>query len=422
MRSIEYERYFVAFRLETPLTIGTGMDAQNHRVTLRHIPGSVMRGSLGRLLYRDEGLTSNPLRETDTPGSPVLDELFGIGGIRFGPLYPAWDEGDFGKQLHQRVLETMVIPLSTWTCKTEPGLTYGQRYEDSGHIVIDYALPDDHQVIKVAECKCGGRLERLRGYVVRVKDHSRDANHWVRVSPSVHTKTRVGLNRQSATAEPGILYSIQSVQPILYLDSQEPQKNLVFAGHWSMTKEQHASLIKRLRPHRGDVGYALAVGARQANGFGQGMLWIADKPEVIGDCLAIHHPDDGKMVFTLTARSPIVCRDEAGIAQVVLSPDVIRGYYPDAPNFRLLESGIFVERARASGWSGLWGLSKPVADCISPGSAFSYISDASPKELSPFLEDLARNGLGEMLEDGFGQVEVNHGFHQHFGVKEEGND
>lgn len=122
MKDQDYNRYFVAFRLETPLTVGMGMDAQNHRVTLRHIPGSVLRGSLGSRLYRASGHTYSPLISGKRSPNPTLDPLFGPGGIRFGPLYPAWDEGDFGEKLRDRIRDAIIIPLTAWTCKASPGL------------------------------------------------------------------------------------------------------------------------------------------------------------------------------------------------------------------------------------------------------------------------------------------------------------
>ncbi len=421
MNYSQRRRHFVAYRPLTPLAIGTGMDIQNHRVAQRHIPGSVIRGSLGSKMYRAKGCAHSPLTQRERPSNRELDQIFGPGGVRFGPLYPAWDQGDFGEELQDRVLDSIQIPLTAWTCKAEPGLRYSQECAREEHMTIDIAFEHGREPKHVPKCKCGSRFERIRGYVSRVKDDTLGGECWIRVTPSVRERTRVGLNRQSATAEDGILHSLEVVQPVIPapgLSAGVDHNPLLFVGYWSMTEEQHYILTNELRPFEKRAGFEIEVGACQSSGLGQGILWLSQSPEPIPNGMELFRRD-GMNIFAITARSPLICVDEAGVVQTLLTPKVIRQYFPGAPSFVLLENGCYLEREKASGWAGLWGLPKPVSDATSAGSVFVYTSDASIDELMPFFEALMTDGIGERLEEGFGQVDVNHAFHNRFGDKGE---
>ncbi len=412
-----HRRYFAAFKPKTAMAMGTGMDAQNHRVSQKHVPGSVLRGSLGTKLYAEKGKRFSPLAGQVRECDPDLDQVFGRGGVRFGPLYPAWDEGDFGERFQDRVLNAIVIPQTARTCKNCPGL----RGRQEEHTTVDIALPAQRESTRGLRCGhpgCDGRMERLRGYAVMS-----DAvpGRWVKVDPEVQRRTRVGLNRQSGTAEEGILHSIDLVQP--FFPDPLPQRGterrqLVFAGFWSMTPEQRDILTAALKPFRDNGGFSMGIGAGQSRGLGQGTLWIADSP--VSDTAPLQKlaTDDGKRLFIITARSPLIVLSNSGLPAMILTLDIIRRYYPHAPSFELYHrdrgrAGVssFVEREVASGWSSMWGLPKPVLGCIAAGSVFVYQTNADESDLAPFFGAIAAGGLGERLEEGFGQVEVNNAFH-----------
>lgn len=57
--------------------------------------------------------------------------------------------------------------------------------------------------------------------------------------------------------------------------------------------------------------------------------------------------------------------------------------------------------------------------CIAAGSVFVYETDAEESDLVPFFSAITAAGLGERLEEGFGQVDVNHAFHLDLALKGE---
>lgn len=414
----KHRRYFVALKPKTPIATGTGMDAQSHRVSQKHVPGSVLRGSLGTKLYAERGKRFSPFARQTREGDPDLDRVFGRGGVRFGPLYPAWDEDDFGERLYNRVLDAIVIPQTARTCKNSPGLKGGREH----HTTIDIAVSGQRESTDGLRCRypgCDGRMERVRGYAV-MSDVV--PGRWLKVEPEVRRRTRVGLNRQSETAEEGILHSIDLVQPFLPDPLRQRgtgRRQLVFAGFWSMTPEQREILTTVLEPFREGDGFSIAVGAGQSRGLGQGTLWIADSPESETAPFQKLVTVDGRRLFIITARSPVIVLSDSGIPGMVLTPDLIRRYYPDAPSFELRQPHCFVEREVASGWSGMWGLPKPVCGCVAAGSVFVYETDAEESDLVPFFSAITAAGLGERLEEGFGQVDVNHAFHLDLALKGE---
>jgi hypothetical protein len=73
-----------------------------------------------------------------------------------------------------------------------------------------------------------------------------------------------------------------------------------------------------------------------------------------------------------------------------------------------------------SGWSGAWGMPKPVQQAFAPGSVFTYeYAPSDAAALQNWLQQLALHGVGERVAEGYGQFAVcsryHHG-HRHHAV------
>jgi CRISPR-associated protein Csx10 len=65
----------------------------------------------------------------------------------------------------------------------------------------------------------------------------------------------------------------------------------------------------------------------------------------------------------------------------------------------------------------MWGLPKPLLPAIARGSVFTYSADRQDRDtVLAWLQQLEQNGVGERLQEGYGQIEVNSPFHTDKGI------
>ncbi|MFN3690527.1 MAG: type III-B CRISPR module-associated Cmr3 family protein, partial [Fimbriimonadales bacterium] len=63
-----------------------------------------------------------------------------------------------------------------------------------------------------------------------------------------------------------------------------------------------------------------------------------------------------------------------------------------------------IERELVSGWSGAWGMPKPVQQAIAPGSVFTYTYNTSERDaVEQCLQQLTMQSIGERTAEGYGQ-------------------
>ncbi len=357
----------------SPLLIGGGMDVRNVRRSRPFIPGSVLRGSLAVEMIR---------AAEDMPGLKELFEALFLGDrpAMFDPLYPTYELSD----------EVIPAPVTAVTCKD-----YGVE-----HLLADTLIsrmrPDRSSRQICPKCE-GGRLERWRGFISRGKDMG-----YVSLSDvprKMHVK--VGLNRYTETAEEGILYALEAIEPKLIFQG----KLRIDEGMWGKLEG-----FLKMRFKREDEGYRIRIGGGRARGYGLAILSfrrsshvsIEERLEGFQGAIA----DPRHIYFTLTAISPVLILSETGESEMNLPAGMIAEWVEPIPE------GTMVEAEELTGWSEAWGMPKPILQAIGAGSVFTFRAPASKRgELIPILRRIHMEGIGERRAEGLGRVSICDPFH-----------
>ena len=357
----------------SPLLIGGGMDVRNVRRSRPFIPGSVLRGSLAiEMIRASEDMPS--LKE-------VFEELFlGDRPAMFDPLYPTYEPSD----------EVIPAPVTAITCKD-----YGPE-----HLLADTLIPrvKSDKPSRWICPKCdGGRLERWRGFISRGKRMG--CVSLSDVPRKMHVK--VGLNRYTETAEEGILYALEAIEP-----------KLIFQGKLRIDEEMWGKLEEflKMRFKRVDGGYRIRVGGGRARGFGLAILSIRQSSRVSVEERVERFQemisDPKHIYFTLTAISPVLILNRTGESEMNLPAEMIAGWVEPIPE------GTMVEAEELTGWSEAWGMPKPILQAIGAGSVFTFRAPASKREeLIPILRRIHMEGIGERRSEGLGRVSICDPFH-----------
>jgi len=400
-------RIRVVVEPKSPLVLGNGMDsAQNVRESRAFIAGSVMRGALAQKILQRSGhhKTAGSLPSEQIVITGVYRDFeavfLGQTGSRFGYLYPIFGKDD---------VVSFPCPASTLVCK-EHGAQHDWVDKLRGRMrkaLSPQAMPADEQSI----CpKCEGRLQRGHGFIAIARDGSYEDVRRIPRRAFVH----VGLNRWLEAAEEGILYSLEAVTPL-------PKHPLAFAGFWTMSREQWERLQELLHRHfiPDDGGYHLRLGSARVRGFGEVIFRLTETSfPAVEDRLNRFQIEGPYLVFSITARAPLMLFDERGIAATILDPQVLSRYLTPIPEgVEPLNGAAFVERDLYTGWSQAWGLPKQQIPVIGAGSVFTYRVSADKEEpLAGFLERLEKQGLGERRGEGCGDVSICDPFHLHYDI------
>jgi len=390
-------RFRVTVRLRGPVVIGREVDVQNVRQTQDVLPGSLWRGTLGRLVGETLG----------GPGHSSFQELFkGDGSIRFGTLFPArWEPSSEGPEP-----DAFVAPLTAVECKASPGFR-GHGIWDILTGILEGDLPGDRPL----RCpECGGRLDKVRRFLYRD-----GGGRYQDVSVPKKFFVRVGLNRWTETAEEGVLYVLEAIWP------REP--SLGFVGTWVMTDPQREVLERCLKPYQvahAPRRYRLRVGSARARGMGEVEIeWREDSTDLEEsirrrlDAWNARVHAESFCVWTLDVQTPLHLLDRWGHPLCRPDPELLlealRFYCPDLPESTELDcKATLVEDVSVGGWSQLWGLPKPWASMIGPGSVLTFRCARTDRDrLIPVLARIEAEGLGERRPEGFGQVIVCNPFH-----------
>lgn len=379
-----------------PLLLGGGADTQNVRESRAYIAGSVLRGALAEgILSRLNAHRNSAGRPSRLPANdPQLadfNEIFvNRSAARFGYLYPTMLPGGSDET------PSFPAPATAFACKRHLA---EHLLQDS----LKALLQGKPRPVKCTDCDA--RLERYRGFIGDQSDVPR------------RPLLRVGLNRRTEAAEDQALYVLEAIFP-----QADSTHTLAFTGYWDMTAEQWRQLQKLLDrfflPGEVAKSWRLRIGSARARGLGEAVLHVHVQPATTMANLEARFnefqsiaPQDGRLYFALTARSPLLFYEQSGVPTMLLSPEILRDYGTTLPA-DLAVRGAFVEHEFASGWSQAWGLPKPVGPVVAAGSVFAYsVPNAERDNLLSFLQQLEENGLGERRSEGFGEFVACDPFH-----------
>jgi len=384
------------------LVLGRAMDSgQNVRESRDYIAGSVLRGALAQVIMErlNQHRTSRRTLPSisDAKAQSAFESIFlSASPARFGFLYPAY------RSENAEVQESFPAPVTARACKP-----YGTK-----HPLLDTLRRALRNELSSLECpECGERIERWRGYIVRLRDGT--YNYCTRASRK--PLVRIGLNRWTATVAEGILYVLDAI-----VADAEPGRFITFTGYWTMSQEQWKELqflLQRFFAHE-DNGYRLRIGSARARGLGEVILRceetkFSDLTERLDTFQQGLPENDRYIYFSLTARSPVLVYDETGLPAKMLTPAVLQAYLSTIPEgLELIKDASFVEWESLTGWSQAWGLPKPITLAISAGSVFCYRAPKNERDtVIAFLREIETHGLGERRAEGLGDLVACEPFH-----------
>jgi CRISPR-associated Csx10 family RAMP protein len=313
----------------------------------------------------------------------AFNACFGKDGARFGFLMP------FG------TLEWIPAPATALFNK--------QRDEYLYDTLFALLRGEDYPM----ECpNTGDRLERGRGWLEHKGDQWRKAK-----MPQPRAFVRVGLNRKLEAAEGGVLYTLEAIDPT-DADGNPVEFRGVVSFPDAASESAFRTILDALRWR--DECVHLRIGSARTRGFGAVALETVDAPAPAPQVdLKAFAQRAGKPIFTLLARTPVLVHEPCGAPAPTLTPDLLREYLPDLPDsVQLLPEATRVERMLVSGWSGAWGMPKPVQQAFAPGSVFTYeYAPSDAAALQNWLQQLALHGVGERVAEGYGQFAVCSRYH-----------
>jgi CRISPR-associated protein Csx10 len=266
---------------------------------------------------------------------------------------------------------------------------------------------------------CGSKTQPLYGFA----EHRMDRQY---ASPEItfHRQTRVAINRATQTAEEGQLYSVRAVD-----------EGTRFAGFIDAEPEI-TPLMRKWLPQ------VKFIGGRTSRGFGRVLVSVKTvrRPDSTYERIQSFNrkhrelvrylrllatepaPVTERTLFTVDLKSDALIRNTDGLPTLKFDEATICDALRLLPGAR--KAGInparftliacFVRGVQVSGWQTAWGLPKEVLLGSAMGGLYVFSvapGDLKLDELAKLLEQLEHSGIGEMREDGYGQITICDPFH-----------
>jgi len=398
----------VAFEIEvtlaSPVCLSSGMPAGNVTRTLNYIPGSAVRGMLAQFYLDKVGNADERFHR-----------LFTSGNVTYGNLYLSRGRG------------SAPTPLSAHSCKYEPGFLADQA-DDERHGVIDLLVATYAQMrvgrnngspMRVEECpSCGAQLERFTGFYEST-DGGRQA---VPVERLRRLITRSATDDRLQTAEQGLLYSIEVLDPTAFRGDL-PASGFVYCATPEVSEELRQHL---LRPSFEETRLAFFVGSARTRGCGEVVsagrplrpFELSTQLPPLSDRLdafnrAVHEVggDESRNYFAITLQSDAVVQDEF-FRFLGTMPAEMLAWEAGFERGALELIGSFTESHQVSGWNTAMRTPKAKVSAIRMGSAFLYSArGVHEQHLVEMLTGLEARGIGSRRAEGFGRVKVCDPFH-----------
>jgi CRISPR-associated protein Csx10 len=412
-------RVKIIVRAQSPLSLGTMKAYAGTLIeTGDYVAGAHLRGALGAL------------RNFVSPAEQVeLDQLLGApgqAGILFPNCYLSNDKPAYP------------LPFTAQSCKRMSGFIGKDKKKKDHHGVADTLLMQlayDRMAGANGEwhiplpfqykCPtCDHRTEPFTGVV-----ESRGPRDYTKPEVSSHRQTRVAINRARLTAEESQLYTVQAID-----------EGSLFVGVIEVDQAR-AELARKWLPE------IIRVGGRTSRGFGRVTVEVKDARwserlwsrldsfnqkyrEFEADLRAIAHEPpapETRTLFTINLRSDALLRTRKGLPTLRFDEELLRDtldgllteeeqvkYSLDSFNFKLIAE--YTQPQTVSGWQTAWQLPKEVLLASRRGGLYVFAAEAGGDEsrqenLIALLEKLEAAGIGEMREDGYGQIIVCDPFH-----------
>lgn len=363
-------RYRVYAEAETPAAISVRRATGNDLDTQRFIPGTVIRGALAATYLEEHGAPDAGF------ASLFLKKMVRYGNLRIGDAKP-W-------------------PLSTRQCSFHPDehRKFDNLLRDAAH------RPSPMQCEDGQDGQCRAKLEVPNGYY-RFKQI--DESHPFQYSQEEvrsHRLAHSEIDPEFLKAKPGQFHSSQ------LLDRAQ-----TFEGFFH-AREDGEEMLVRL------IGSGRTVYVGRGRSRGQGRIRLSLYPDLTRDAgrmrekirklneTAKRFPElRDLVVLSCTLDSATLVYDRWLLSRSFLeAADVLR----EPEEYSL--ASCFRQLTDISGWHAKGGLPKAEVTAIAAGSCFLFgrkepaEREAEYEKLAKTFVDLEGRGIGERLDEGFGEV------------------
>ncbi|MEH2007287.1 type III-D CRISPR-associated RAMP protein Csx10 [Nostoc sp.] len=417
-----------------------------------HIPGSVIRGAIASQILQ--------LSNQQTPG--ISEENLATGGGEFEGIFlsdqPAIfqnaysaiakiaDESNPHKSKPDLISEfvedeVMVLPATAVSSKTDSG--FKPKANGVFDTLIDrfcadaYNYPFDPSDLESLKEKTDARVEPYSGFYSCKNGKYR--------SHSVTTRflTRVGINRQRATSQDDILYSIKVLNESFVKNPQGQNWHPVI--YRSAIIVNNEDLAKSLTSFINDNSQLFRLGGATSRGLGKVKIEaeIEDAVSNVETRITKFNQQmkdrwqlwsvfgeaeknllQGRKYFTLDLQSDAILT-EKWRRTTVISPKMLCefvGLDKEFAKLKFEEQNDFVKLEVAyssynyrSGWNSAWGLMKDIELVTNRGGVYLFSTSQENEQLwIEKLKELELKGVGDRTPEGFGQVQICNEFHNIF--------
>jgi CRISPR-associated protein Csx10 len=412
-----------------------------------HIPGSVIRGALASQILQLSHQQTPQIGEQNLAknGGDFAALFLSDEPAIFQNAYPAVakipDESNPQKtDLISRIVddEILVLPATAVSSKTDSG--FKPKSNGVFDTLIDrfcadaYNYPYDPSDPKSIKDKTDARVEPYSSF------YSCKNGQYRSHSVSTRFLTRVGINRQRATSQDDILYSIEVLNESFVENPQS--KNWHPVVYRSAILVNNQDLAESLEQFINENSQLFRLGGATSRGLGKVKIIaniedatnnVADRIKKFNQQLEkrwslwsiFGEPETnllkGKTYFTLDLQSDAIFT-ENWRRTTVISAKMLCEFLGLADEFDQLnpqEQNAYLKLEIAyssynyrSGWNSAWGLMKDIELVTNRGGV--YLFSTNQAKVIDKLQELELKGVGDRTSEGFGQIQICNEFHNVF--------
>jgi CRISPR-associated protein Csx10 len=400
-----------------------------------YIPGSVIRGALASQILQLSDIKSADLAKN---GGDFQALFLGEESAIFHNAYPAVAKT---KEISSVVTDdVMVLPATAVSSKTNSG------FKPKGNGVFDtlidrfcadaYNYPYDPSDPKSLKDKTDARVEPFAGF------YSCQDNKYRSHSVRKRFLTRVGINRQRATSQDDILYSIEVLNESFVKNPQEKNwQPVVYSGEILV---ENANLAKSLTDFINRNYEIFRLGGATSRGLGKVHIKaeiqnretnIKQRIATFNDTIksrwqlwsVLGEPEqnllENRTYFTLDLQADTILT-ENWQRTTVISPSILCEFvnltdeFAQLTNEEAKDNFLKLEVAYSSynyrsGWNSAWGLMKDIELVTNRGAVYLF-STNQPDIWIDKLQELELKGVGDRTCEGFGKIKICNEFHNVF--------
>jgi CRISPR-associated protein Csx10 len=423
-----------------------------------HIPGSVIRGAIAsQILQRSNQQTPGISEQNLSTGGGEFEALFlSDEPAIFQNAYPAIakianksfliDRKNPEKEKYDIISQfvtdqVMVLPATAVSSKTDSG--FKPKANGVFDTLIDrfcadaYNYPFDPSDPESLKQKTDARVEPYNGF------YSCKNGKYRSHSVSTRFLTRVGINRQRATSQDDILYSIEVLNESFVKNPQGQNWHPVVYGSAIIVKNEE--LAKSLTNFINVNSRLFRLGGATSRGLGKveieaeieefvsnvetkiikfneqlkqrWQLW-----SVFGESQS--NLLEGRKYFTLDLQADAILTEDWRHTTVI-SPKILCEFVGLDEEFAKLKAEeqndlLKLEVAYSSynyrsGWNSAWGLMKDIELVTNRGGVYLFSTSQENEKLwIDKLKESELKGIGDRTSEGFGQVQICNEFHNIF--------